>query len=185
MDQTVEEFVKPYLENKSRLAQQATEDENPYEVKNPKFRHVSNVEYIQPVNKNVAFSFVELVDISKRTTLNPQEPPGYYKHDPLHMIKALVIACNMEHAARSAASTIPHKGLQTLENNDTTRIIEYIKEDKEARERVSEHVEEYIYSLLAVDAATKVLPSPIKELLAPVSTTTTTKNNNNNTNTNK
>jgi hypothetical protein len=97
------------------------------------------------------------------------------------MVKALIIACNMEHDARSAASTITKKGLHPLENNDTTLIIDYIKDDKVAKERVGECVEEYVYSLYAVDAATRVLPPSIKEALAPVyNTTTATTNNNHN-----
>ena len=134
---------------------------------------------MQPVNKNVSHSFVEFLEISKRTKFNPREPPGYYKHDPIHMVQALIIACNMEHGSRSAASTIPQKGLQTLENNDTSRIIEYIKKNKEAREGVESCVEEHVYSLLTMDAITKNLPSHIKDILSTTIPSGYGNNNNN------
>jgi len=146
-------------------------EEDPYEVVGREFRTVTNKEYIEPLDKGVTFTFPELQAILEQTTLDINKPLLSYEHDPIHLVKALMIATNIEHCARSAASTIPYKNLQILEGNDTTKIVDSIRDSKEQKQQVQETTEEFIYALKAVQAASINIPLP-----------TNTKNTNTNTN---
>jgi hypothetical protein len=88
------------------------------------------------------------------------------EHDPIVLVRAVAIACNLKLWARLAASHVPHSELQTLENYDTTKVLNYMRTKPEAKQKLDALQAEFLYAAMTVDVATRdPLPPPIARVL--------------------
>lgn len=138
-------------------------DDDPYQVKDDAFRRVTKEEYIrltqQPIDDSIHFDFMRFTEVSRRSYISKKtpRPESHYVHDPIALFDAVVIATNMDGMARRAASMIPHKHHQVIENNDVTKVIDFMSHNAEPIADMHAICEEYLFALMAVDHATRSL----------------------------
>ena len=150
--------------------------DDPYAVCDDHYRRVSNEEYkhslVEPFDRDTVHIGVdEFVRVMRR--LHEKPPPNvpiheYHQIDPVLLVRAVAIACNIERMARLTASTVPYDELQMLENYDTTKVLNYIKENPQARQKVWDMTSELLFSLMVVDATSRqpLLPSAVQKKFA-------------------
>lgn len=159
LNENVEDLIRPYLVSIEE------EEIDPYEVREESERRVTHKEYFQPVNMNVSFSGEDYRNIVERSKMDGQQPSGFYEHDPMLVLRALIIACNIEKVAQSAGSTILIDNLMTVGDNDMTKIVEKIVSDENITEQVKDKQEEFIYALKATDVVSQVMPQKIRHII--------------------
>lgn len=143
---------------------------DPYEVprNNEALRRVSKEEYEQaqqaPIDASIRFDCDDFVGVSRAAYLG-EGPPLRFVHDPIRLISAVAIATNLEGVALRAGSRAAREQLQIVENNDRARVLDALAESGEARNAIHEAAQEFVFSLKAVDHATRELPAPIGPIL--------------------
>lgn len=141
----------------------AADDDDPYQVKDDAFRRVTKEEYIrltqQPIDDSIHFDFMRFTEVSRRSFVSKKtpRPESHYVHDPIALFDAVVIATNIDGMARRSASMIPHKHHQVIENNDVTKVIDFMSQSAEPVADMHAICEEYLFALMAVDHATRSL----------------------------
>lgn len=152
-------------------------EDDPYQVRAEEFRRVSHKEYthstVEPIDRSFNFHFSEFVRTAQHVfggempgNTSPQE---YYTHDPMILVRAAGVACNMKLWARTTAAHVPYSEIQTLENYDTTKVLSYLKNKPSAKQKVEQLTGEFLYAAMTVDAVTRELPDSIASLLADIS----------------
>ena len=171
--ESVEEALRAFDAKRDEASESDGEDEDgeevdPYEVRDAAYRRVSNEEFTQsqvvPIDRSLSFHFSDFVQLANRLHTEPPDhvnPQDYWTHDPMRLVAATAIACNIERWALLTASYVPYSELQTLEDYDTTRVLQYMKNNPQAKAKVQEMTGELIYSLMSVDMATRRLPPHI------------------------
>jgi hypothetical protein len=144
-----------------------TDERDPYALKAREYRRVSYEEYnqslIEPIHHSVSVKPHEFFDTAQH--LLGKRPPNidatsYDTHDPMLLVRAAALASNIKLCARQTASYVPYVGLQTLENYDTTKVLKYLQSNPQAKERIDASVEQFIYSVMIVDLATREAQTP-------------------------
>jgi hypothetical protein len=137
----VEELVQSYRErnNIATHGGGVEREVDRYEVVGSEFTSVTHEEYVNANKKQVSFSFTDFLGIQERSTLNPSLPLVHYEHDPIVLVNALMIGCNIEMNAKLAASIMSYKNLN--------------------KETIHQVTEEYLYALMAINAATRTKSS--------------------------
>lgn len=167
---TVEDFIRPYVKEMRLAGAQPTPDidcgdegddgvddeRDPYEVTLAEFRRVSHEEYshalVEPLDRSITLHFNEFVHTARHIFGSSGTAE---EHDPMVLIRATALACNMKGVARLAASYVPHSELQTVENGDTTKVLNYLKSRPEAKQKIDQILGELLYALMTVDVATR------------------------------
>jgi len=147
--------------------EESDDDKDPYEVTLAEFRRVSHEEFahslVEPIDyTTMQFHFNDMVQAARHQS--------HEQHDPITLIKAVAVACNLKGWARLVASRIPHTELQTLEDYDTTKLLQYIRNKPEAKQKMDQMMGEFMYACMTVDMATtsSQLPQPIARVLGDV-----------------
>jgi hypothetical protein len=154
-------------------SEEAEGEYDPYEVHDDYYRYVDQAEYDHAINlhhihPSIKCDFDAYVSISRRSYLSGKvtNPEEFYTHDPTLLIDALTIACNIEAAAKRAASLVPYDALHIVENNDTASEVEAMAVDAGAMlPAVRARGEEFLFALMAVENATRHPPDSIAPLL--------------------
>jgi hypothetical protein len=138
------------------------ESQDPCEVRDPEYRYVEQAEYdhtmhLAHVHERVHCTFADYEAVSRRSYPSERaRPPEYYRHDPVRLVDAITIGCNMEAMARRAACLVPYEALHIVENGDTVRVIERVVGDEAGMLRgVQEAGEEMLFALMTVENATR------------------------------
>lgn len=143
-------------------------NDDPYEVKDEKYKRISKDEYSQRLvlHKDIHFSLHDYTECSRAAFLSKKytHPLEYYTFDPIRLFDAAAIGFHLEGQIKRACSQIPLKYLQIVQNNDMTPILEFFTKNKNAKEDLKQYYEEYIYALLCLEN-TSHLPPQVSELL--------------------
>lgn len=169
----VQEEDDPSIFNveKDRLRQQ----QNGFMISNEDFSHLKTTESPgvvidqwnwlsrYPISKETTFSFDELKKISQRAVLSLDQPPEFYKWQPISLINALIIAFNQEHCIKRITASLCDSKTQILEKDNIIPIFEEIFNDEECQEEIKLATMEYIWSVMAVDFAGRAIPQHAKD----------------------
>lgn len=146
-------------------------EDDPYEVKEEKYRTVSKDEYSKKtqLHKDMRFTLHDYTEASRRSFLSKVHihPEEYHQFNPILLVDASAIALHMEGQVKRASAEIALQFLQVVENGDTTKILNFFVQNKRAREELKRYYEEYIYSLLCLADTTDHLPQHILDHLNP------------------
>jgi hypothetical protein len=151
-------------------------EDDPYQVRVEEYRRVSHEEFthstVEPIDRSFNFHFSEFVRTAQHVfggeMPSNQSPQEYYTHDPMVLVRAAGVACNMKLWARATAAHVPYSEIQTLENYDTTKVLSYLKNKPSAKQKVEQMTGEFLYAAMTVDAVTRELPDSIASFLADI-----------------
>ncbi len=164
----------PKRKHATMATELAFDDGNdPYEVRDPELRHMTDAEWdrMQEVAlpETVRCDFTQFLDMSRRAARR-DVPPDEYERDPIHLIDALLIACNLQLHCLSTAALVTREHIQIVENDDRTRLIDSLSQDPACVSDIQARSLEFFCACMAVEHASRdpVVPAPILEKLAVV-----------------
>lgn len=175
--ESVEDLLRSFQEQQQQVVGNDEEDDavedDPYQVRAEEYRRVSHEEFthsaVEPIDRSFNFHFSEFVRTTQHVfggeMPSNQSPQEYYTHDPMVLVRAVGVACNMKLWARATAAHVPYSEIQTLENYDTTKVLAYLKNKPSAKQKVEQMTGEFLYAVMTVDAVTRELPDSIASLL--------------------
>lgn len=139
--------------------------DDPYAVTEAHYTHVTHEEYNASsrvaLDPAVQFNFDRFERVSRHAYWNARvtDPAAHYQHDPVVLIDAVALACNMEAAARRAATQVAYDHLVLTENNDVARVLDAIAASEPMCTAIKDAALEYLFALMAVENATRNPPS--------------------------
>lgn len=163
----VEEEEKPRFNvSEDRLKQQAAG----YRYTDKELCHVSVEEFPSlsriPLPREIDLSLEEFLKIAKHVHVNERQPlaPESYVCDPLVMVKAAMMALNIEMQVRRTSSLLGDEKLLILEADNIKPIMDYISSHKSCTDEIKAAVFRCLLSLMATELMTREEPSHIKEI---------------------
>lgn len=174
--QSVPFLITPILSKLTPLKKEAVkwdesdeDEDDPYQIKEEKYRIVSKDEYSQKlvIHKDMHFTLHDYTEASRASFLSKKHTHSleYYTFDPIHLVDAACIGLHMEGQMKRACSQIPLKHLQVVQNNDMIPILNFFAHNKHAKEDLKRYYEEYIYALMCLENTTSHLPPQVSASL--------------------
>jgi len=144
---------------------------NGYRYTDKELCHVSIEEFPPlsriPLPKEVDLSFEEFLHIAQHVHVSERQPrpPETYVCDPFVMVKAALMALNMEMLIKRVPSLLGDAKLQILEADNMKPILDFIGNHKSCTEAVKEATLNALLSLFAVELMTREQPEEIRTIL--------------------
>ncbi len=146
--------------------------DDPYEVLDEQYRRVTHIEYTRSLveafdRDSIKLGVDEFVKVSQQSALHNANNQNDQEFDPLMLVRAVAIGCNIERWAHLTASCVPYGELQMLENYDTTRVLNFVQQNPQAKRKVEAMTSELLFSLMTVDLVTQHPPTELAKKLEP------------------
>lgn len=142
-----------------------------YRVTDSEVCHVTIEEFPllsrMPLPTEIDLNMEEFLSISQHTYVNEKRlrPPEDFICDPLVMVKAAIMALNLEMQIRRVPPLVGDAKLQILEGDNVTPILDYIGSHPSCTDAIKEATQHSLLAFMATEAMTREPPPHIKAVL--------------------
>lgn len=144
---------------------------NGYRVTDSEVCHVTIEEFPllsrMPLPTEIDLNMEEFLSISQHTYVNEKRlrPPEDFICDPLVMVKAAIMALNLEMQIRRVPPLVGDAKLQILEGDNVKPILDYIGSHVSCTDVIKEATQHSLLAFMATEAMTREPPPHIKAVL--------------------
>jgi len=144
---------------------------NGYRVSDSEACHVTIEEFPLlsriPLPVEIDLNMEEFLSISQHTYVNEKRlrPPEDFVCDPFVMVKAAIMALNMEMQIRRVPPLVGDAKLQILEGDNVKPILDYIGSHASCMDAIKDATQHSLLAFMATEAMTREPPQHIKEIL--------------------
>lgn len=120
----------------------------------------------KPLPAEIDLSWEEFAKLAPCVYVDDKHPmaPECYTHDPFVIVKAAIMALNMEMQIRRVPAVLGDEKLQILEADNMTPILDYMGSDTDCTDAIKKSTFSCLLSLMATELTTREEPPHIRKI---------------------